>query len=188
MTMTFNTLLLLVLGGVFANNYALEKFLGVTPLLGASKTEGKALRLGAAVAVVILLTSALAWPVQTYLLAPLSLDYLQTLVFAALILIVVYLVELLAKAAHLSLGVYFPLIALNSAVLGAAVNSMGAGYTFLETLLSSLGVGLGFLFALLIFSGVQTRIDQPHVPKAFRGLPVSLLAACIVSMVLVAFK
>lgn len=107
--MTFKTLLLLMLGGVLVNNYALQKFLGVTPFLGGSENTGKAARMGFAVALVMLLTTAVCWPVQTYVLNALDLGYLQTLVFVAIVLIVVYLVELVVrKAMHCSLGVYFP--------------------------------------------------------------------------------
>ena len=133
-------------------------------------------------------TAAITWPVQNFVLAKLGLEYLQTLVFIALILIVVYLVDLVVKKLmHKCLGVYFPLIALNSAVLGLAVNNVTAGYNFLESLIAALGVGLGFMLAMFLFAGVQSRINEKHVPKAFRGLPVSLLAACIISLALFAF-
>ena len=91
------------------------------------------------------------------------------------------------KLMHKSLGVYFPLIALNSAVLGLAVNNIGAGYNFVESLVAALGVGLGFMLAMFLFAGVQSRINEKYVPKAFRGLPVSLLTACIISLALFAF-
>ena len=144
--------------------------------------------MGLAVTVVMILTAAVTWPVETFLLAKLGLDYLQTLVFIALILILVYLVDLVVKKLmHKSLGIYFPLIALNSAVLGLAVNNIGAGYNFVESLVAALGVGLGFMLAMFLFAGVQSRINEKDVPKAFRGLPVSLLAACIISLALFAF-
>lgn len=187
--MTVKSLLLIILGGVLVNNYALQKFLGVSPLLGCSGKDGKVARMGLAVTLVMVLTAAAAWPVQVFVLEKLGLGYLQTLVFTAIILVVVYLVDLIIKKAmNMRLGVYFPLIALNSAVLGLAVNNVSGGFNFVESLAAALGTGLGFLFAMFIFSGVQSRIDDVHVPKAFRGLPVSLLAAGILSMALVAFK
>lgn len=188
MSMTVKSLLLILLGGVLANNYALQKFLGVTPFLGYAKDESRIAGMGLAVTVVMILTAAVTWPVQNFLLAKLGLEYLQTLVFIALILIVVCLVDLVVKKLmHKCLGVYFPLIALNSAVLGLAVNNVGAGYNFPESLVAALGVGLGFLLAMFLFAGVQSRINEKYVPKAFRGLPVSLLAACIISLALFAF-
>lgn len=120
--MTVKSLLLILIGGVLANNYALQKFLGVTPFLGYSRDESRIAGMGLAVTVVMLLTAAVTWPVQQFVLAKLGLDYLQTLVFIALILIVVYLVDLVVKKLlHKCLGVYFPLIALNSAVLGLSL-------------------------------------------------------------------
>ena len=180
MSMTVKSLLLILLGGVLANNYALQKFLGVTPFLGYSRDESRIAGMGLAVTVVMILTAAVTWPVETFLLAKLG--------FIALILILVYLVDLVGKKLmHKSLGVYFPLIALNSAVLGLAVNNIGAGYNFVESLVAALGVGLGFMLAMFLFAGVQSRINEKDVPKAFRGLPVSLLAACIISLALFAF-
>ena len=109
--------------------------------------------------------------------------------FVALVLLVVYVVELVVKGLmHQCLGVYFPLIALNSAVLGLALENGAKGYSFGQSLAAALGVGLGFLAALLLMNGVQSRIEEKYVPAAFRGLPISLLAASIVAMVLVAFK
>lgn len=181
-------ILLLILGGVLANNYAFEKLLGVTPMLGYSRKGKKLLAMGLAVTVVMLLTAAIAWPVKT-LLDIYALGYLQILVYVALILIVVYVVDLIAAAVMKErLGVYFPLIALNSAVLGLALENASEGYGFGQALAAALGVGLGFLAALFLMAGVNSRIAQKHVPAAFQGLPIQLLAASIVAMVLVAFK
>ena len=186
--MTVKELLLLLLGGILVNNYVFENLLGAETLLGAADKKGKTLGMGIAVAVVLLLSAAVTWPVQTFVLAPLNASYLQTLVFAALILAVAYLTGVLSKALlHRTLGGYFPLIALCSAVLGCAVNNITAGYTYLQALLASLGVGLGFLGGLVVFGGVMERIDSFAVPKPFRGLPIRLLAASIVSMALLAF-
>ena len=187
--MTVKSLLLLMLGGIIVNNYALQKFLGVSPFLGYSKKQSGALGMGIAVTVVLVLSSAITWPVQTFVLDKLNAGYLQTLVFVAIILAVVYICEAVyKKCSKNSLGVYFPVIALNSAVLGAAINNISDGLNFVEALFASLGVGLGFLLGLLLLHGVQTRINEQHVPKAFRGLPIYLLAASILSMALLAFK
>ena len=181
-------ILLLILGGVLVNNYAFEKLLGVTPLLGYSRKENKLVALGLSVTAVMLLVAAIAYPVQLAL-ANSGLGYLRLLVFVVLVLLVVYLVELIVKAVvHQCLGVYFPLIALNSAVLGLALENSVRGYSFDQSLAAALGVGLGFLVALLLMNGVQSRIEEKHIPAAFRGLPISLLAASIIAMVLVAFK
>lgn len=181
-------ILLLILAGVLANNYAFEKFLGVTPMLGYSRRNHKLLAMGLAVTLVTLLTAAIAWPLQS-MLEKYALGYLQVLVYVALILIVVYVVELIAKAAlHQCLGVYFHLLALNSTVLGLALENAAEGYSYGQALAAALGAGLGFLAALFLMAGVNSRIAQKHVPSAFQGLPIQLLAASIIAMVLVAFK
>ncbi len=187
--MTFKSLLLLIVGGVLANNYALEKFLGAAQVIGrAEKRKGLA-RLGLSVAVVIFLTAAVVWPVQTYLLAPNSLGFLQLMVFAAVVLVITALTEsCLKKICKEPLGAFFPVIAVNSAVLGAAVSSVSSGTGYLEALFSAAGIGLGFAAALLLMAGVEEKIEEQYVPKAFQGLPVRLLAAAILSMALVAFK
>lgn len=185
--MTVKSLLTILLGGVLVNNYVLQQFLGVTPFLGNSDKECKAFGTGVSVAVVMLLTALIAWPVQA-LLTKLNAGFLQTLVFVIIVLAVVYLAELFVKKVlKKSLGVYFPLIALNSAVLGLAVNNTAAGLNFVESLFAALGAGLGFLLAMVVFSGVRSRVHDQFVPTAFRGLPIMLLAAGIVSLALYAF-
>lgn len=186
--MTFKTIVGIVLGAMLANNYALEQFLGAAPLLGWSTQEGKTKVLGISVTVAMLFTALIAGLVQTYVLDAYSLGYLQTLVFAAIVLIVVYAMNAIAKAAFKkSLGVYFPVIALNSAVLGLAVNNAAAALTLGESLLTALGAGLGFWLALEAFAAVRTKVRERYVPKAWRGLPIYLLTAAILSMALLAF-
>ena len=186
--MTVKAMIGIVLGAMLANNYTLEKFLGAAPLLGWSAQEKKTTALGVSVTVAMLLTALLAGLVQTYVLDALSLGYLQTLVFAAIVLIVVYAMEAVAKAAcKKSLGIYFPVIALNSAVLGLAVNNAADALTLGESLLTALGAGLGFWLALEAFAAVRTKIRERYVPKAWRGLPIYLLTAAILSMALLAF-
>lgn len=185
--MTVKSLLTILLGEVLLNNIVLQRFLGVTPFLGAADKECKALRMSIAVAAVMVLTAVITWPVQA-LLNVLNAAYLQILVFVAVILAVCGLAELAAKKLFKSsLGVYFPVIALNSAVLGLAVTNISAGYNFVEALVAAVGAGLGFMLATVLFNGVESKINERYVPKAFRGLPVSLLAAAIISLALYAF-
>lgn len=181
-------ILLLILGGVLANNYAFEKFFGVVPMLGYSRREHKLLAMGLAVTLVTVLTAAVAWPVQS-LLEQYALGYMQIMVYVALILIIACLVRLIIHGLmHKSLGVYFPLIALNSVVLGLALENASKGLGYGQALAAALGAGLGFLAGLYLMAGVNSRIAEKHVPAAFRGLPIQLLAASIIAMVLVAFK
>ena len=182
------TLFAILLGGVLLNNYALQSYLGVSTMLGASRETVKAAVTGIAVTVVTVLSTLVIWPLQTFVLAPNGLEYLQTLVFVTVIVAVASLVGAAAKAlCKKPLGVWFPLMALNSAVLGVSLTNAAEGFGFLQALVSALAAGLGFLLAMLVFCGVRSRIEEAYVPKAFRGLPVYLMAAAILSLALFAF-
>ncbi len=189
--MTFKSLILILMSGVLINNYVLQKFLGICPFLGVSKKFDQASGMGIAVTFVMLCATAVTYPLQTFVLALLKLEYLQTIVFILVIAALVQFVELVLKkflpALHKSLGVYLPLITTNCAVLGVAINNVTDGYNFLESMFSSLGVGLGFLFAMVLFAGVRSRIENCPSPKPFRGLPVTLIAAAIVSLAFYGF-
>ena len=189
--MTVKSLILILMSGVLVNNYVLQKFLGICPFLGVSKKFDQASGMGIAVTVVMLCATAVTYPLQTFVLTPLKLEYLQTIVFILVIAALVQFVELVLKkflpALHKSLGVYLPLITTNCAVLGVAINNVTDGYNFLESMFSSLGVGLGFLFAMVLFAGVRSRIENCPSPKPFRGLPVTLIAAAIVSLAFYGF-
>lgn len=174
-----------MLGGVLVNNYALEKFLGVGPVLGGRKYGSAAM--GFSVAAVMLLAAAVTWPLYR-LLVLLGAEYLETLIFVLVVLLVVYVLGVMFAKSGKPVGAYFPLVALNSAVLGLAVNNITEGYTYVEALFAALGAGLGFVLAMVLFAGVKSKINERYVPKAFRGLPVMLLAASIISLAFYAFK
>lgn len=178
-------LLLIMLGGVLVNNYALEKFLGVGPVLGGRKYGSAAM--GFSVAAVMLLAAAVTWPLYR-LLVLLGAEYLETLIFVLVVLLVVYVLGAMFAKSGKPVGTYFPLVALNSAVLGLTVNNITEGYTYVEALFAALGAGLGFVLAMVLFAGVKSKINERYVPKAFRGLPVMLLAASIISLAFYAFK
>ena len=184
-------LILILMGGVLINNYVLNQFLGICPFLGVSKKVNQASGMGLAVIFVMLVATAVTWPIYKYVLVPLQMDYLQTIVFILVIATLVQFVEIVLKrfipALHASLGIYLPLITTNCAVLGVTINNISAGYTFLEAMISSLGVGLGFLLAMLLFAGVRSKLDDSNAPKCFRGLPVTLIAASIVAMAFYGF-
>ncbi len=184
--MEFKSLILILMAGVLANNYVLQKFLGICPFLGVSKKFNQASGMGIAVTFVMLCATAVTWPIQMYVLNPLGLGYLQTIVFILVIAALVQFVEIILKkfipALHKSLGVYLPLITTNCAVLGVAINNITAEYNFIESMFSSLGVGIGFLLAMVLFAGVRSRIENAPVPESFKGLPVTLIAASIVSL------
>ncbi len=185
------SLILILMGGVLINNYVLNQFLGICPFLGVSKKVNQASGMGMAVIFVMLFATAATWPIHNYILVPLKLEYLQTIVFILVIATLVQFVEIVLKkfipALHASLGIYLPLITTNCAVLGVTINNITKGYTFLEALIASLGVGLGFLLAMLLFAGLRSKIDDSNAPKCFRGLPVTLIAASIVAMAFYGF-
>lgn len=179
-------LLIVLLAGVFTENYVLQQFLGICPFLGVSKKFQQASGMGIAVTFVMLCATASTWPIYKYVLVALKLEYLQTIVFILVIAALVQFVEILLKkfipALYKSLGVYLPLITTNCAVLGVAINNINDGYNFVTSMVSSLGVGLGFLVAMILFAGVRSRIENCPSPKSFKGLPITLVAASIVAM------
>lgn len=184
-------LTLILMAGVLVNNYVLQQFLGICPFLGVSKKFNQALGMGVAVTFVMLCATAVTYPIYTYALVPLKLEYLQTIVFILVIAALVQFVEIVLKrfipALHKSLGVYLPLITTNCAVLGVTINNITDGYNFIESMVSSLGVGLGFLLAMILFAGVRSRIENCPSPKPFKGIPITLIAASIVALAFYGF-
>ena len=187
----FKSLIVILLSSVLVNNYVLNRFLGICPFLGVSKKIDSATGMGISVTAVMLLATAVTWPVQYLILDRVGLGYMQTIVFILVIATLVQMLEMIIKrfspALHQSLGVYLPLITTNCAVLGVAINNITDGYTFLEAMVSSLGCGLGFLLAMVLFSGLRSRIDESNVPKPFRGLAVTLIAASFISLAFMGF-
>ena len=186
-------LLYIVLVGVFANNYVLQQTTGICPFLGVSKKIDQASGMGIAVTFVMLVATAVTYPIQKHVLEAFNLEYLQTIVFSLVIAALVQFVEIVLKkfipALYKSLGVYLPLITTNCAVLGIAIDNLSYEYVtnYGTALLSSLGVGLGFLFAMVLFAGVRSRIENCPSPKAIQGLPITLIAASIVSLAFYGF-
>ena len=187
----FKSLIVILLSSVLVNNYVLSRFLGICPFLGVSKKLDQASGMGISVTVVMLLATAATWPIQHFILNPLNLGYMQTILFILVIASLVQMLELILKrfipALHKSLGVYLPLITTNCAVLGVAINNITDGYGFLESMVSSLGCGLGFLLAMVLFSGMRSRIEETDIPKPFRGLAVTLIAASFISLAFMGF-
>ena len=184
-------LILILMAGVLVNNYVLQQFLGICPFLGVSKKLDQASGMGVAVTFVMLCATAATWPIYTYALVPLKLEYLQIIVFILVIAALVQFVEIVLKRfipkLHKSLGVYLPLITTNCAVLGVTINNITAELSFLKSMVSSLGVGLGFLLAMVLFAGVRSRMEHGNPPKAFKGVPITLVAASIVALAFFGF-
>ena len=184
-------LLIILLSSVLVDNYVLSKFLGICPFLGVSKKTDQATGMGVAVTAVMLVATLATWPIYTYLLEPNGLTYLETIVFILVIAALVQFVEIVLKkfipGLHKAMGVYLPLITTNCAVLGVTLNNITDGYTFVESLVSALGCGLGFLLAMVLFAGVRSRLEEAEPPEAFKGIPMVLVAASIVSVAFCGF-
>ncbi len=183
--------LALLMETILVSNVVLAQFLGICPFLGVSRKLDSAIGMGVAVIFVLLLATAVTWPIYTYLLYP-KFAYLQTLVFILVIAALVQLVEIfLARfvpALYKSLGIYLPLITTNCAVLGVTINCIDFEYNFVTSLVYAFGIGVGFLLAMVLFAGVRSRIDESGIPQSFRGMPITLIAASIVSMAFMGFS
>ena len=192
MELDWGNLLFIILSAVFVNNYVLQRFLGICPFLGVSKKLDQAAGMSIAVIFVMLLATAVTWPIQTYLLTPNNMDYLQTIVFILVIAALVQLVEIVLKryipALYKSLGIYLPLITTNCAVLGVTILNFDKGYDFAQSVVNALGAGLGFLLAMVIFAGVRQRIEASDIPESLKGLPITLISASIVSLSFFGFQ
>ncbi len=182
----FKSLVIILLSSVLVNNYVLSRFLGICPFLGVSKKLDQAVGMGVSVTAVMLIATLATWPIQHFILDRFGLGYMQTIVFILIIAALVQMLEIILKkfspSLHRGLGVYLPLITTNCAVLGVAINNVTDGYNFVESMVSSLGVGLGFLLAMVLFSGIRSRIDETDVPKPFRGIAITLIAASFISL------
>ena len=183
--MSITGLLSIFLAAILTNNYILCKFLGICPFLGVSKKLDTAVSMSAAVIVVMVVATAVTWPIQTLLLDPLGLGYLQTIVFILIIAALVQFIETFMKKnmppLYQALCVDLPLITTNCAVLGVTTLNISSGYNYIESLINSFGSGVGFLVAMVLFAGVRGRLETADIPKSLQGLPITLVSASIVA-------
>lgn len=183
--------LIIIVSMVLVNNYPLAQFLGICPFLGVSKDKDSATGMGIAVTFVMVLATAVTWPIQQ-LLNKFGIGYMQTVVFILVIAALVQLIEMFMKknmvGLYKSLGVYLPLITTNCAVLGVCISNIDSGLNYAEAMFNAFGAGIGFLFAMLLMAGVRSKLeDQSRIPKSFRGVPIVLLAAAIMSLSFMGF-
>ncbi len=176
---------------ILVDNYVLAKFLGICPFLGVSKKLDSAVGMSMAVTFVMVMATAVTWPIYFMILEPNGLEYLQTIVFILVIAVLVQLVETILKkyvpSLYNALGVFLPLITTNCAILGVTILNCDSGYSFVESIVCALGAGIGFLVAMVLFSGVRRTVDAAQPPKCFEGLPLTLIAAAMVSMSFMGF-
>ncbi|MGN0453354.1 MAG: electron transport complex protein RnfA [Ruminococcus sp.] len=189
------SLVAVFLAAILTENYVLCKFLGICPFLGVSKKVNTALGMSAAVTFVMVLATAVTYPIYMWLLVPAGLGYLETIVFILVIAGLVQLVEIVLKkyipSLYNSLGIYLPLITTNCAVLGVTmlvIEKTSADYGYLHAIVNSLGAGIGFLVAMVMFAGVRQRLEACDIPKTLKGLPITLVSASLVALSFLGFS
>jgi len=185
-------IMVILVSAILVDNFVLSKFLGICPFLGVSKKLDSAVGMSLAVIFVMALATAVTWPIYDSVLVPNGLAYLNTIVFILVIAALVQLVEIVLKkyvpALHRSLGVYLPLITTNCAVLGVTLLNIEEGYNLAHSLINSVGAGVGFLLAMVLFAGVRSRMESAKITKSFDGIPITLIAASIVSLAFMGFS
>ena len=192
--MTFGSIFSIIVGSIFINNVIFAKFLGCCPFMGVSKKIDASLGMGMAVTFVITLASGITWLVYHFLLAPFGLDYLQTIAFILIIAALVQFVEMaIAKTSpslYKALGVFLPLITTNCAVLGVCIANIDAGYGFGLSIANAFGASVGFTLALILFAGIRSTklVNEDGVPQPFKGVPLTLISAAILSLSFMGFS
>ncbi len=183
----------IVLSMILVNNYVLAQFLGICPFLGVSKKLDSAVGMGGAVIFVMVIATAVTWPIQQ-VLDRFDIKYLQTIVFILVIASLVQLIEMMLKryipALYSSLGVYLPLITTNCAVLAVCIASIDAGYNFGESIANAIGAAVGFTIALVLFASIRSTklVNEEGVPEAFKGVPLTLVSSAILSLSFMGFS
>ena len=182
----------IIIGAIFVNNVVLAQFLGICPFLGVSSKVETALGMGAAVTFVMALSSVVVWLIQTCILVPLHIEYMQTIVFILVIASLVQMVEIILKkvspSLYQALGIFRPLITTNCAVLGVAILMIQKDLLLLHGVFYSVCAAVGFAPALVIFAGLRERLEFEEVPEAFRGVPIALITASILAMAFMGFS
>ena len=182
----------IIIGAIFVNNVVLAQFLGICPFLGVSSKVDTSLGMGAAVTFVMALSSIVAWSIQEFILVPLGIEYMQTIVFILVIAALEQMVEIVLKkvspSLYQALGIFLPLITTNCAVLGVAILMIQKEFNLLQSFTYSVSTALGFALALVIFAGLRERLELEDVPEAMKGIPVSLIVAAILAMAFMGFS
>ena len=181
----------IIIGSIFVNNYVLGQFLGICPTLGVTSKVETAKGMGAAVIFVVTLSSIITWVIQYYILDPLKIGYLQTVVFILVIASLVQTVEMIMKKSmpnlYEALGVYLPLITTNCIVLGVAIKNINESYNLLETTINAAAAAVGFLIALVILASIREKIEDNDLPEAFKGGPITLITLGLMSIAFMGF-
>ena len=187
-----NSLILIIISSALINNVVLNQFLGICSFLGVSKQMKASASLGVAVIFVITIASAVASLLYDFVLAPLGMDYMKTIVFILVIAALVQIVEMFLKkkspSMYQALGIYLPLITTNCAVLGVALTNVQDGYNFIECVLSGFGTAVGYTLAIVLLASIRSRVHEDDVPAPLRGAPIVLVAAALMSIAFMGFS
>lgn len=179
-------MIVLILGLIFVNNFVFTRFLGLCPYMGVSRRLSDSIGMGWAVIFVLLLSSVCAWAIQTFVLSPLHLEFLQTIVFILVIATLVQLVEMLmmknAPTLYRALGIYLPLITTNCIILAVALINVREGHNLLRTVVYTFGAGLGFMLALVLMSSIRERLEFSDVPRVMKGEPIAFIVAGLIAV------
>ena len=190
--MTFGEVILMMFSAILVENFIFSKFYGCCPFLGVSEKPDTALGMGMAVTFVMTVSGAVTWAVYEYLLKPFGLEYFRTVAFILIIAALVQLIEMFLRrfipALYSALGIYLPLITTNCAVLGSALLIIQKGFGFLEAVLFGFSAALGFTLAIVVFAGVRARLQSANPPRAFKGFPLTLIAAGLLAMAFSCFS
>ena len=182
----------IIIGAIFVNNVVFAQFLGICPFLGVSSKVNTSLGMGAAVTFVMALASIVAWSIQTYILVPLQIEYMQTIVFILVIAALVQMVEIVLKkvspSLYQALGIFLPLITTNCAVLGVAILMIQKEFNLLQSFAYAVATAIGFAMALVLFAGIRERLELDGVPAAFKGNAIALITAAILAMAFMGFS
>ena len=185
------SLIAIIIGAIFVNNVVLSQFLGICPFLGVSSKVDTSLGMGIAVTFVIALASIVTWCLQTYILVPFGIEFMQTIVFILVIAALVQMVEIVLKKVsptlYQALGIFLPLITTNCAVLGVAILMVQKDMDLLTGVIYSVATALGFALALVLFAGIRERLEVEDVPSSFRGVPIALITAGLLAMAFMGF-
>lgn len=185
-------MLMILFQVILVDNLVLSKFLGICSFLGLTKNLKNAMGMSVAVTFVMMVATACTWPIYYFLLVPFGLEYLNTLVFILVIASVVQLIEAIIHKTfpplYNAMGIYLPLITTNCAILGIMFININEAYTFGQAMFNGLGAGLGYMLAMFLFTGVRQKMEESDPPKFLRGLPITLIAAGLVSLAFFGFK
>lgn len=186
------SIIVILIGSIFVNNFVLSKFLGICPFLGVSRKVETAVGMGMAVTFVMVLASIITYIIQVTILDKAGIGFMQTIAFilviAALVQFVEMVIQKMSPTLYQALGVYLPLITTNCAVLGVAILNIQSNYNLLQTIVNGFGAAVGFTLSIVLFAGIRERLETADVPESFKGFPIALITACLMAIAFLGFS